>query len=414
MPARSSPVNGNLGVKVVCVGGGPAGLYLAILLKLHDPGIDVTVFDRVQADSVAGWGVTLGAFALSRLTDRDPVSARAILDAALPWSDQVTHIRGKQVRVHADDPACTITRRRLLDILAHRARDLGVRIEYGTEVTAQSGLPEADLVVAADGVNSQTREGSGDFSTRETLGRNKYIWLGTTKVFEEFNFLFVSTDSGWIWAHAYGIDAGTSTFIVECQPETWTGLGFDAMSTQDALRILEKIFGEHLDGHPLIGEPAGGSTTRWLNFRSIVNERWYIGNVVLVGDSAHTTHFSIGRGTALAIEDAAALADSIHEHDDVGQALQAYERRRKAELAPIQSEAHCSATWLENISRYIDRKPRQFSVLLSARRSPLTLALPPAVTYLLRCAVERFTLLEDVRQRAAPTVRVLYRRRRLP
>ena len=400
-------------MKVVCVGGGPAGIYLAILLKLHDPGHDVTVFDRTPADSVAGWGVTLGASVLGRLAGRDPVSARAIRAAAFAWSDQVAHIRGEQVRTHSDDLVCNITRRRLLDILADRARDLGVRIEYGIEVTAISGLPEADLVVAADGVNSQVRQGSTDFSTDEAVGRNKYIWLGTTKVFEEFNYLFVPTDSGWIWAYVYGIDARTSTFIVECTPETWAGLGFDAVSIDDALRILEKIFGEHLDGHSLIGELADGSRGRWLNFRTIVNQRWHAGNVVLVGDSAHTTHFSIGRGTELAIEDAAALADSIHEHDDLEQALQAYERRRKAELAPIQSDAYCSATWLENISRYIDRKPRQFGVLLYARRSPLTLALPPAVVFLLRCAVERFTVLEDVRRRAALAVKVLYHRHRL-
>ena len=399
-------------MKVVCVGGGPAGLYLSILLKLQDPGHGITVLERGKADSAAGWGVTFRMSLLDVLAKRDPASARGIRDAAVTWRDQVTHIHGEQV-IAEGDGSYNISRQSLVNTLANRAKELGVNIEYGIDVQEVAELPDADLIVAADGVSSRIRQTAGGFSTKEVMGRNKYIWLGTGKVFEDFNFLFVPTDSGWIWAHAYGLNPETSTFIVECTPRTWAGLGFDTMSTDDAVQVLEKIFSDHLAGHPLIADLADGSKAPWLNFKIISNERWHTGNIVLVGDSAHTAHFSVGMGTTLAIEDAIALADSLHEHDDLGQALRAYEKRRQAELAPVLAEARCSANWLENISRYIDRKPRQFAVLLYARRSPLTAVLPPVASYVLRCAIERSTFLDEARRLAAPVAKALYSRRML-
>ena len=246
----------------------------------------------------------------------------------------------------------------------------------------------------------------------DVSGSNKYIWLGTDKVFEQFNFLFVPTESGWVWAHTYGIDSVSSTFIVECAPETWTGLGFSVMSTYDALPILEGIFKEHLSGHRLIGNLGDGTEARWLNFRTISNPRWHSGKVVLIGDSAHTAHFAIGMGTTLAIEDAIVLADSLHKHSNTELAFQSYEQQRKAEMLTTLTEAHWSAHWFENLPRYIGRKPQQFSTLIHARRSPLIALLPPVVSYLLRTGANRVAFLDGVRHRVGSTAKMIYSRRK--
>lgn len=398
-------------MKIACAGGGPAGLYLSILMKLRDPEHDVVVFERNGTNSTSGWGVTFGQGLLRRLYDQDPDSAHEIEAAAFMWSDQVTHIHGEKL-VEPGSDAYNITRRSLLDILGSRALDLGVRVEYGHEIASRSELPEADIIIASDGVNSRIRQDSGDFPTHDVSGSNKYIWLGTDKVFEQFNFLFVLTVSGWIWAHTYGIDSESSTFIVECAPETWHELGFAAMSMDDALPILEGIFKEHLSGHRLIGDLGDGTKARWLNFRTISNPRWHSGKVVLVGDSAHTAHFAIGMGTTLAIEDAIVLADSLHKHSDTELAFQSYEQQRKAEMSTTLAEARCSARWFENLPRYIDRKPQQFSALIYARRSPLIALLPPTVSYLLRTAADRTTFLDGMRHRVGPAVKMIYSRRK--
>jgi 2-polyprenyl-6-methoxyphenol hydroxylase-like FAD-dependent oxidoreductase len=399
-------------VKIACVGAGPAGLYFSILMRLRDSGHDVTVFERSKNSSAAGWGVTFGPGLLSDLYAHDPVSARRIEEAAFRWRDQVAHIRGEQL-VAPGSGTYNIPRQRLLDILAERARELGVDVEYDHEVPALAELPAADLVVGADGVSSRTRRDTAGFETEEVPGRNKYIWLGSDKVFRDFNFLFVPTSSGWIWAHAYGIDSSTSTFVVECTPETWAGLGFDRLSADDALVVLEDLFKEHLDGHRLIGELGDGSKARWLNFRNISNRSWHSGNVVLVGDSAHTTHFAIGMGTTLAVADAIVLADSLHQQQDLELALRSYEERRRAEMQPLLSDARCSARWFENINRYVDLKPQRFQLLLYARRSPIIAVLPPFVSYALYRVVSRIKGIEAIRRQVSAITKVAYSRRKL-
>lgn len=399
-------------MKIVCVGAGPAGLYFSILMKLRDAGHDITVFERSKASSAAGWGVTFGPKLLGSLYDHDPASARRIEEAAFRWRDQVAHIRGERL-VEPGGGTYNISRQRLLDILAARARELGVHIEYGHEVTGLTQLPAADLVVAADGVSSRMRRDTGGFTTEEIAGRNKYIWLGSDKVFEDFNFLFVPTDSGWVWAHAYGIDSATSTFIVECSPETWAGLGFDTMSTDDALAVLEKLFAEHLGGRRLIGELGDGSKARWLNFRTISNRSWHSGNVVLVGDSAHTAHFAVGMGTTLAVADAILLAENVSREGGLGQALSSYEERRQAELLPTLTEARCSARWFENINRYVDLKPHRFGLLLYARRSPVIAVLPPVASYALYRAARRIRGIEGIRGQLSSTAKAASGRRTL-
>jgi len=392
-------------VRVACVGGGPAGLYFALLMKLRDPEHDITVYDRSAAESTFGWGVTFGGDVLQKLYGGDPRSAREIDQAAFRWVSQVVDVQGKQLQ-HAKGDGYGINRQRLLDILADRARGLGVHLELGQEV-ALPQLPEVDLIVACDGVNSRTRNEAGNFRTDVRVNINKYIWLGTGKVFKSFMYCFVHTNSGWVWAYAYGIDAKSSTFIVECSPETWAGLGFDTMSRDDSLSLLEKLFERHLDGHQLVGLVRDGAGVRWLNFRTITNQRWHDGKIVLTGDAAHTTHYSIGWGTKLAIEDAIALAENL-QHYGLKVALQSYERQRQAALLQPQTEARFSAQWFENISRYIDLKPQQFSMLLHGRRSPLLPHIPPRLYCQLLGTTEKFIILRELRIRVGPRLKSIY------
>ena len=392
-------------MRIACVGGGPAGLYFALLMKLREPGHEITIFERKAAGSTDGWGVVFWDDLLDKLHSSDPRSAREIDQAAFRWVNQVVDVQGKQV-LHASGSGYSINRQRLLDILADRAQDLGVQIKFDQEVMAPSQLPEVDLIVACDGVNSRTRLEAGSLQTDVHLGSNKYIWLGTGKVFESFTFPFVHTDSGWIWAHAYGIDAESSTFIVECSSETWTGLGFDTMPPQDGLSLLGKLFERHLDGQQLIGN------TPWLNFRTVTNQHWYEGKTVLAGDAAHTTHFTIGSGTKLAIEDVIALAENLQHHGKLELALESYERQRQAALLQPQSEARFSAQWFENVPRYIGLKPHQFFTLLRERSSPLLPRLSPQLYYQLHQATEEVTVLRELRRRVGPKARAIYSRRK--
>jgi len=222
----------------------------------------------------------------------------------------------------------------------------------------------ADLIVASDGAGSMIRDQARDvFGTKIQHGRNKYIWLGATKVLDSFTFSIEKTDAGWIWFHGYPHDKDMSTCVVECSPETWSGLGFDRMDTESALRVLEGIFADVLEGGDLVG---GGST--WQNFRTVTNRTWRQGNVVLAGDAAHTTHFSLGSGTRLAIEDAVVLSRTLYLHDSVEQALTAYEKERMQALRRFQRDAKRSASWFENIERYLGLPDRELFMLLRKRR----------------------------------------------
>ena len=393
-------------MRIACVGGGPAGLYFALLMKLQDPGHDITVFERNTADSTYGWGVTFGGDLMGKLYHGDHESAQQIDKASFGWAGQVVEVQGRWAQ-HAAGDGYTIGRQCLLDILADRARSLGVHIAIGQEVTSVSQVPASDLIVACDGVNSRIRVEGGRFQTDVRLGTNKYIWLGTRKVFESFLYSFVRTDSGWLWAYAYGIDAASSTFIVECSPETWIGLRFDTLPADDSLSLLERLFERQLDGHRLAGNVQDGASARWLNFRTITNQHWHDGKVVLVGDAAHTTHYSIGWGTKLAIEDAISLSEGLKRHDSLGAALQSYERQRQAALVQPQNEAHFSAMWFENIARYIDLEPHQFSALLHGRRSPLLPHMPPQPYYQLVRATENVTVLRALRSRVGPRIKAI-------
>jgi 2-polyprenyl-6-methoxyphenol hydroxylase-like FAD-dependent oxidoreductase len=395
-------------MRIVCVGAGPAGLYFALLMKLHDPGHDITIFERNAIGSSHSWGVVFGEGLVNKLHSGDPESAGMIERAAFRWVNQVVDVQGKQVR--AGGRGYAINRQRLLDILVHRAQGLGVRIEFGREVLALTQLPAADLIVACDGVNSPIRRQSGVFQTNVHMGSNKYIWLGTEKVFGAFTFPFVHTGSGWIWAHAYGVDAQMSTFIVECSSETWTGLGFDMLPPQDGLHFLQRLFERHLDGRRLIGQDRDDRNARWMNFCTVTNQLWYDGNTVLAGDAAHTTHFTIGSGTKLAIEDVITLAENMRQHGELKLALQSYQTQRQAELLQPQTDALLSAQWFENLPRYIGLEPDQFSTLLHARRSPLLPRLPPRLCCQLHQVTEEVAFLHQLRTWVGPKATAIYSR----
>ncbi|MGY1943620.1 FAD-dependent monooxygenase [Nocardia asiatica] len=357
-------------MKIVCVGGGPAGLYFAISMKRRDPAHDITVIDRDPAGSTYGWGVVYWDDLLDILYRNDPDSAQAVRAGSVLWREQSIHVSDDRT-AHFGGYGFSMGRAALLDVLSRRARDLGVDVQHGREVHDLSGFGDTDLVVASDGANSRVRQLDDHlFGTSVTLGENRYIWLGTDKIFTRFTFAFEHTPAGWIWFHAYPSVAGKiSTCIVECQPRTWHGLGFDSLDNAANLRVLEDIFVRPLDGRSLISKTRG-EVARWSRFPEITNKIWYHDNVVLVGDAAHTTHFTIGSGTRLAIVDAVVLAQNLYEHAEVADALENYDAQRRAALRPIQAAARTSMAWFEHADRYLDRGAVQFAYAMAARHGP--------------------------------------------
>jgi 2-polyprenyl-6-methoxyphenol hydroxylase-like FAD-dependent oxidoreductase len=393
-------------MRIICVGAGPAGLYFAILMKERNPDHEVTVLERNPAGVTYGWGVVFWDDLLDELHASDEATARAISANSFRWNGELLSVQGRDP-VHMPGHGYGIGRRRLLDLLLQRARALGVLIEFEYEVEDLSELPAADLLVGCDGVNSRLRQLHPDrFESDVQVGRNNYIWLGTNKVFDVFTFAFVETAAGWIWCHAYGFDDDTSTFIVECSPETWTGLGFDGMGEGDTITLLEQLFESCLEGYPL----RSNGDARWLNFRTLTNERWHHENTVLMGDAAHTTHFTIGSGTKLALEDAIALASKLSEGTALQPALESYTADRQIALRPAQTDARFSAQWFENIPRYAELDPAQFFALLHERRSPLLPRIPTPVYYGLHRATRNVPALRKARRWAAPRIKALYGR----
>ncbi|MDQ2881415.1 MAG: FAD-dependent monooxygenase [Actinomycetota bacterium] len=355
-------------MKIVCVGGGPAGLYFAISAKLRDPDHDITVIERNPAGVTYGWGVTFSDPLLDSLYRNDPRSARKIFDSPASWGNQKVHVRGDQM-AHLGGYGFAIGRKHLLDILVQRAIELGVDVQFDREIEDLTELPDADLIVACDGANSRVRRAHDDhFQTDAQVGRNKYIWLGTHRVFDSFMFAFEETAAGWIWFYSYPYNADTTTFIVECSPETWTGLGFDKLGPDESLTLLEEIFAHHLDGHSLMNSMRELGKIPWLNFTRITNTSWHHDNIALMGDAAHTTHFSIGSGTTLAMQDAIGLAGSLAAHDDLQVALKDYEENRRVEIMGLQSAAVSSTEWFEDVPSYIDQPVSQFAYSLWKRR----------------------------------------------
>ncbi|MGH3767677.1 MAG: FAD-dependent monooxygenase [Pseudonocardiaceae bacterium] len=361
-------------MRIVCVGGGPAGLYFAISAKLRRSGHDITVIERNPAGVTFGWGVGYWDDVLDSLYRNDPVSAREIQKSSGVWDGVEVHV-GVDKKAYLGGYGLSMGRQRLLDILAERATNLGIEIKFQNEIEDLSGFADADLIVASDGINSRTRQlAVNHYQTAVEVGRNKYLWLGTYRVFDAFTYAFERTSAGWIWMHAYYLDDHRSTCIIECPPQTWTGLGFDQLGPDESLRLLERIFERHLHGQPLISQLRSDDKLPWDNFRIVRNKAWFHDNIVLVGDSAHTTHFSIGSGTKLAISDAIALATKLDEYSDLQSALKAYEVERRGKVDLIQRDAVTSMRWLESVEDCVDQDGVQFAYALSKRfrgRQPL-------------------------------------------
>jgi 2-polyprenyl-6-methoxyphenol hydroxylase-like FAD-dependent oxidoreductase len=362
-------------MRIVCVGGGPAGLFFSILASQLGAGHEVTVYERFPAGVTYGWGVVFWDDLLVELDERDLPTAQAVRKQAFRWEDQVVDVLGR-APVRIPGHGYSMARQALLDLLAERARELGVDIRYRHQVREISDVGPADLVIACDGVNSALRaSGREEFGTAIAQGSNRYMWLGTSRVFDSFTFPFAGTEAGWIWAHAYGFNGTTSTFVVETTPETWHGLGFDGMDADSTLRRLEEIFADPLEGHPLLPQAGTRDTAPWLQFQRVTNERWHAGPVVLMGDAAHTTHFTIGSGTRLALEDAMALADALTHCQRLEEALERYGRRRRAALRTTLRSAANSARWFERLPRHVDHD--RFADLMLRRRSAFQNYLPP-------------------------------------
>ncbi|HEY7698436.1 MAG TPA: FAD-dependent monooxygenase, partial [Vicinamibacteria bacterium] len=354
-------------MNIACVGGGAGGLYFAISAKLRNPSHQIDVYERNRPDDTFGWGVVFSDQTLGRLKENDPVSAERIFAAFHHWDDIDIHFKGERIRTTGHGFA-GLSRKRMLLLLQERARELGVRLHFQREIDGTKDVGERDLIVASDGINSKIRkELENRFQPDIDVRTNKFVWLGTHKIFEAFTFIFEETSRGWVQVHAYRFDNDTSTFIVETTAEAWQGLGFDRMSKEESNRSLEKLFARFLDEHELMDNAAHLRGSAWLNFPRVSNRKWHHGNVVLLGDSAHTAHFSIGSGTKLALEDGIELAERIESHRELGEALEAYEESRRVEVLRLQSAARNSTEWFENVRRYARLEPPQFAYSLLTR-----------------------------------------------
>ncbi|HET9259094.1 MAG TPA: bifunctional salicylyl-CoA 5-hydroxylase/oxidoreductase [Acidimicrobiia bacterium] len=361
---------------MVCIGGGPAGLYLAILLRTADPAIDVEVHERNRRDDAYGFGVVFSDETLDRFEQADKPSYTALTDGFRQWGEiAVTHPSGERL-VSGGHGFAAASRRHLLGVLTRRAEEVGAVVEFSSEIESLDLFHAADLLVGADGANSQVRSHISDLVGQTVDVRsNRYIWFGTPKQFGEFNFVFVDTPHGMVWAHIYPYSEEGSTFIVEMAPGTWQALGLDpghaelapGSSDKHAMDVCAELFRDHLDGHELVG-----NNSRWLRFPTISCERWSVGKTVLIGDAAHTAHFSVGSGTKLAMEDAIALAAEVVAGGELEEALSRYEERRRPEVASLQRAAKASLEWFEGADRYRSMEPEQFVFSLLTRSQRVT------------------------------------------
>src|SRR5579871_4482251 len=348
-------------MRIACIGGGPAGLYFGILAKQRFPDWTIRVLERNRPLDTFGWGVVFSDATLENLRTADEPTQRAITEAFAHWDDIEIHFDGHTI-VSGGHGFCGISRKRLLAILQERAVELGVDLQFQSEVSDIEGeRANCDLLVGADGINSRVRATyARAFGPSLDTRLCRFVWLGTTLPLDAFTFLFERTEHGWFTVHAYRFDDELSTFIVECREETWRAHGLDSADTEQTLAFCEALFGAYLQGHRLMANSAHLRGRDWLNFTRVSNDRWVHENVVLLGDAAHTAHFSVGSGTKLAMEDAIELAASVSD-------LDRYEAERKLEVLKLQNAARNSTEWFENVARYATLPPEQFAYSLLTR-----------------------------------------------
>ena len=358
-------------MRIACLGGGPSGLYFAISLKLRNPSHEIQVYERNRPGDTFGWGVVLSDQTMDNLFSNDPRTAKAIRNELVHWDDIQVDLRG-QVERSSGHGFIGVGRRRLLGILSDRARQLGVKLNYSTEIEVQDieeRFGDLDLVVAADGLNSKVRNAFvTDFKSEIKTRPNKFVWFGTRKRYRDvFRFLFEETDKGWVWAHAYGFEPDTTSFVVECQPDTYAAWGFEQMSQEESAETCQHIFESYLDGHRLLTNSAHIRGSAWLNFPQVLCHNWIKERIVLMGDAAHTAHFSIGSGTKLGMEDGICLAERLHQDPCLDRALEAYQEERQLEVLKLQSAARNSMTWFEQLDRYVNYEIKPFTYALLTR-----------------------------------------------
>src|SRR5213594_587257 len=355
-------------MRIVSIGGGPAGLYFGLLMKKADPTHDITVVERNRADDTFGFGVVFSDATLEHFAEADRESYAAITSKFAHWDDIDIHYRG-EVLTSTGHGFAGIPRQLLLDILQRRCAELGVRLEFQKEEPVLAACADADLVLAADGVNSVVRSRYAEhFRPQVDWRPNKFVWLGTTYPYPAFTFLFKESEHGLWRVHAYRYDASMSTFILETTEATWRQAGLDRADEDQTLAFCERLFAAELGGHRLLK-----NRSLWRNFPTVRNGCWHHANVVLVGDAAHTAHFSIGSGTKLAMEDAIALVRALRRHGEVPKALAAYEDERRPEVERLQRAAQVSLEWFEQAERYHGRlEPIQFAMSLLTRSLRVT------------------------------------------
>ena len=373
-------------MNIVCIGGGPAGLYFSLLMKKQNPEHNVTVIERNRPYDTFGWGVVFSDQTLGNLALADEPTARDILQSFNHWDDIDVHVGGTTI-TSSGHGFCGIGRKRLLNILQARCESLGVALVFESDVTDDQAIAaqyDADLVIASDGLNSRIRSRYADsFRPDIDTRRCRFVWLGTRKLFPAFTFAFEKNEHGWFQAHAYQYDGDTSTFIVETPEEVWRRAGLDRMTQDEAVAYCERLFARYLDGQPLMSNASHlRGAAIWIRFPRIICKHWVHWNkvngrdvpVVLMGDAAHSAHFSIGSGTKLALEDAIELARCLGgasgRAPDLAAVLEAYEDSRSVEVLKIQNAARNSMEWFENVERYAGMAPQQlaYSMLTRSQR----------------------------------------------